>query len=84
MDLDNIDDERLQRIVAAELDRREEEKQRNCLHRRSASTIPGTCWDVKCDDCGKVLTIEDFEKSFADEVEPKEQEQVERFENADL
>jgi len=56
-----MDDDQLRRIVSAEYDRREEEKQRQCRHATSGTQVAG---GVTCDACGKLLGAEDKANRF--------------------
>ena len=57
-----MDDDQLQRIVSAEFDRREEEKQRQCRHATSGTLVASG--DVTCDTCGKLLDDNDRANRF--------------------
>ena len=61
MDLDNIDDERLKRIVIEELDRRVKEKQQLCGHVKSGTLRGGV---VYCDTCDKALDEDDLDNAY--------------------
>lgn len=74
MDFDNIDDEKLQRLIREEFDRREKEKQRLCAHAKSGTMRrDGT---IICDDCSKILTLEDAESGYTEELSSIEEELI--------
>lgn len=71
MDFNKVDDERLQRVIREEFDRREKEKQRLCAHAKSGTMR--TDGAVVCDDCDKLLTLEDAERGYTEDLSPIEE-----------
>jgi hypothetical protein len=67
MDFDNIDDERLKRIVREELDHRAREKQQLCGHIKSGTLRGGV---VYCDTCDKALDETDLDNAYTYTEEP--------------
>ena len=61
MDITDIDDDRIRRLLSEELDRRDEEKKELCHHNKSGTLID--MYTVKCDECGKIMG--DYEKENA-------------------
>ncbi len=59
----DFDDERIRALLREELDRREAEKQHACLHRRSGTILSSGV--VRCDDCQKILDLDDKYNAYA-------------------
>lgn len=74
----NLTEEQIRAIISDEIDKKKEEKQEACNHSRSADLIDGKKGIIKCHDCGKIGTIDDFGTSSA-KIPPQMQAQIDKM-----
>lgn len=65
-------------LIREEINRKEEEKQAECNHQRSGKLIDAAKGVIRCDDCGKLGTKDDFGSSAA-EIPPRMQAQIDQM-----
>ena len=77
-EIPNLSEEQIRSIIRSEIDNKEKEKQEECNHSRSADLIDGKKGIIKCHDCGKVGTKDDFGNSPT-EIPPRMQAQIDKM-----
>lgn len=74
----NLTEGQIRNIIRGEIDKKEQEKQEECNHSRSADLIDGKKGIIRCNDCGKTGNKDDFGDNPT-EIPPKMKAQIEKL-----